>query len=161
MTNKNYDSEQEYHGLGMASPSHDHRDLQRKITGNFQKKTSWKESLKLQYEQAVDGPDDREIEPDISYWGTRKPRRGKKGVKLDDLLLVIEIVHSKNNWDYSYLRILDAFNFKETMQEGFIYNYENGKWWRFRKANNGSIRMEEGKDYSSVLRLYLHTLVKE
>ena len=161
MTNENHDSEQEYHGLGMASPSRDHRHIEANIILNYFQRTSREEAKRLQFEQAVEGPGGREIEPDISYWRTFKPRRGKKGVKLVDLLLVIEIVHTKNNWEYSYQRVLDAFNFKETMQEGFIYNYENDKWWRFRKANNGSIRMEEGKDYSSVLRLYLHTLVKE
>ncbi len=160
MTNQNYDSEQECQGLGMASPSRAHRYIQRKIIGNYQRKNSWGESLKLQYEQAVDGPDGREIEPDISYWESMKPTHDEDIVELDDLLLVIEIVHSKNNWEYSYQRVLDAFNFKETMQEGFIYNYKNGKWWRLRKDGDGDIYMEEDKDYSSVLRLYLHTLVR-
>ncbi len=145
MTNKNYDSEQEYHGLGMASPSHDHRDLQRKITGNFQKKTSWKESLKLQYEQAVDGPDDREIEPDISYWGTRKPHRGKKGVKLDDLLLVIEIVHSKNNWDYSYQRVLDAFNSRRPCKRASYTTMRMANGGDFAKRTTGASTWRRGR----------------
>ncbi len=47
------------------------------------------------------------------------------------------------------------------MTEGFIYDYEKDKWWRFRREKNGDIRMEEGKDYSRVLGLYLHTLARE
>ncbi len=153
--------ENEHNDLRKGTQKRFHNFMLRLITGNYQRKTSFREALKLQHMQGVDGPDDRVIEPDISYWGVRKPRKEGEGVELDNLLLVIEIVHSKNNWDYSYQRVLDAFNFKETMQEGFIYNYENGKWWRLRRANDGSIRMEEDKDYSSVLKLYLHTLVKE
>ena len=160
MTNANKDSEQEYHGLGMASPSRTHRHIQGNIIGNYNRRTSKKEAQRLQFEQAVEGPDGREIEPDISYWGSVKSTHDGDDVEMEDLLLVIEIVHSPKNWDYSYQRVVDAFNFEETMQEGFIYNYENGKWWRLRRDEYGDIYKEEGKDYSSVLGLYVHTLVK-
>ncbi len=157
---KDRNPEEEYNGLGMASPTHIHRFIQRKIVGNYQKKSSWRESIKLLYEQAVDGPNGREIEPDISYWGTVEETPGGNNIELDDLLLVIEIVHSQKNWDYSHDRILDAFDFKETMLEGFIYDYEKVKWWRFRRGSDEEIYMEEDKDYSRVLGLYLHTLVR-
>ena len=159
MTNANKDSEQEYHGLGMASPSRAHRHIQGNIIANYALRTSKRERERLQFEQAVEGPDGREIEPDISYWGSVNPTPDDDD-ELEDLLLVIEIVHSQKNWDYSYQRVVDAFNFEETMQEGFIYNYENGKWWRLRRDEYGDINTEEGKDYSSVLGLYLHTLVR-
>ena len=160
MTNANKDSEQEYHGLGMASPSRTHRHIQGNIIANYALRTSKRERERLQFEQAVEGPDGREIEPDISYWGSVKTAPDGDDVEMEDLLLVIEIVHSPKNWDYSYQRVRDAFNFEETMQEGFIYNYENGKWWRLRRDEYGDIYKEEGKDYSSVLGLYLHTLVR-
>ena len=160
MTNENNNSEQEYYGLGMASPTHRHRRIQRKIIVNYAKRTSTREGERLQFEQAVEGPGGREIEPDISYWRSVKPTTNCDDDELEGLLLVIEIVHSPKNWDYSYQRVVDAFNFEETMQEGFIYNYENGKWWRLRRDEYGDIYKEEGKDYSSVLGLYLHTLVR-
>ncbi len=157
---KDRNPEEDYNGLGMASPTHIHRFIQRKIVGNYQKKSSWRESIKLLYEQAVDGPNGREIEPDISYWGSVVETPEGDDVELDNLLLVIEVVHTKDNWNYSRDRILDAFDFKETMTEGFIYDYEKKQWWRFRRDSDGEIYMEENKDYSSVLGLYLHTLVK-
>ncbi len=159
--NKDYNGEEDTNWQDISPSTHMHGLLLRIITGNYQRKTCWKESLKLQFKQVIEGPDGREIEPDISYWGIRKPHRDKKGSKLDDLLLVIEIVHTQDNWNYSHDRILDAFNFKETLIEGFIYNYEKDKWWRFRREKNGDIGMEEGKDYSRVLGLYLHTLARE
>lgn len=147
-------------GMGMPTPTHIHRHLQRTILGNYQKKTSWREAQKLQFGQAVEGPGGKEIEPDISYWNVVDYKEGAEDVTLDELLLVIEIVHSKDNWQYSYDRIFDAFAFKPTILEGFIYNYEAGEWWRFRRQPNGSVVEEEGKDYSGVLGLYLHTLTK-
>ncbi len=157
---QNRNSEEEYYGLGMASPTHIHRTIQKKIIINYLLKTSLQESDKIYFEQAVDGPNGREIEPDISYWGTVEETPGGNNIELDDLLLVIEIVHSQKNWDYSRNRIIDAFDFKETMLEGFIYDYEKVKWWRFRRDSDGEIYMEEDKDYSRVLGLYLHTLVR-
>ncbi len=157
---KDRNPEEEYNGLGMASPTQDHRHIQKKIILNYSRKTSMHESDKIQFEQAVKGPNGREIEPDISYWGQFKPRRGNQGVTLDNLLLVIEIVHTQDNWNYSHDRILDAFDFKETMIEGFIYDYEKDQWWRFRRGSDEEIYMEEDKDYSRVLGLYLHTLVR-
>ncbi len=149
-----------YNGMGMPSQKHIHRHLQRTILGNYQKKTIWREAQKLQFEQAVEGPGGKEIEPDISYWNVVDYKEGAEDVTLDELLLVIEIVHSKDNWQYSYDRIFDAFNFKPTMLEGFIYNYETGEWWRFRRQPDGFVVEEEWKDYSGVLGLYLHTLTK-
>ncbi len=137
-----------------------HNDLLRRIIVVYSMRKSHKEAMKLQLKQIVESADGREIEPDISYWGFRRPRKGKKPLKLDDLQLVIEIVRSNKDWVYSCWRLRNAFEFKTSMTEGFIYNYEKDQWWRFRRDSDGELYMEEDKDYSRVLGLYLHTLVR-
>ncbi len=145
----------------MKFRKYSHNDLLRRIIVVYSMRKSHKEAMKLQFKQIVKGADGREIEPDISYWGIVRPRKDKKAMKLDDLLLVIEIVRSNKDWVYSCWRLRNAFEFKTSMTEGFIYNYEKGQWWRFRRKKNGDIGMEEDKDYSRVLGLYLHTLARE
>lgn len=153
--------ENEHNSLKKPPHRHTHNYIIRNVIVNYLRKTNWEKPYRLQFKQHVKNADGKVIEPDISYWGIVKLYQGGKRIKIDNLLLVVEITDSSDDWRVSYERVLAAFNFKETMQEGFIYNYENGKWWRLRRANDGSIRMEEDKDYSSVLKLYLHTLVKE
>ncbi len=144
-----------------TSRKHVHNYILKKIISLYTLKTNPKESDRLQFKQIVKGADGREIEPDISYWGIVRPRKDKKAMKLDDLLLVIEIVRSNKDWVYSCWRLRNAFEFKTSMTEGFIYNYEKGQWWRFRRDSDGELYMEEDKDYSRVLGLYLHTLARE
>ncbi len=143
-----------------TSRKHVHNYILKKIICLYTLKTNPKESDRLQFKQIVKGADGREIEPDISYWGIVRPRKDKKSMKLDDLLLVIEIVRSNKDWVYSCWRLRNAFEFKTSMTEGFIYNYEKDQWWRFRRDSDGELYMEEDKDYSRVLGLYLHTLVR-
>ena len=73
-------------------------------------------------------------------------------------LLTIEITHTTRNDRYSERTIYTAFKHFSSIEESFIYNFSTDTWTRYRRTPKG-VEMEDGKDYSSVLKCYLHTML--
>ena len=138
-------------GLGMPANDAMHQKIGATIFRNFNKKFS---RAYMFYEVCV--VDNPERVPDLSVWkNANKPNFNKiKG----NLLLTIEIIHSSQNDSYSTESILDVFDRVPTLNESFMYNYKRNVWTRFSRESDG-IQIEEGKDYSRVLRCYMHTLL--
>ena len=136
-------------GLGMAGPEYTHQDL----CGNFYHNYLLRFKMNNIFQGAIicDNP---ERIPDISIWG--KVKRGKK-TEPSCPLLSVEFTHTRQNDKYSDESILETFQYLPTLQEAFIYNYALDKWTRYSRVKERII-LEEGKDYSRVLKCYLHTL---
>ena len=136
-------------GLGMAGPEHTHQDLCLYFIINYLHKFR-----KNNIFQATIMCDNPERIPDISIWA--KVKRGKK-TEPSCPLLSVEFTHSRQNDKYSDESILETFQYLPTLQEVFIYNYALDKWIRYSREDK-KIVCEDGKDYSRVLKCYLHTL---
>ena len=138
-------------GLGMPANHNEHQFVGHMILINYVLKFGIKNMC---YEvKVVDYP---ERVPDLSVWA--KPIRQKSIIKPEELILTIEITRTKQNDKYSTESILDVFDRVPTLNESFMYNYKRNIWTRFSRESDG-IQIEEGKDYSRVLRCYMHTLL--
>ena len=137
-------------GLGMAGPEHTHQDLCGNFYYNyllrFKRKNIFIATIICDFPERI---------PDISIWA--KVKRGKK-TEPSCPLLSVEFTHTRQNDKYSDESILETFQHLPTLQESFIYNYSLDRWTRYSREDK-KIVCEEGKDYSRVLKCYLHTLV--
>lgn len=140
-----------FQGLGMAAPTITHQRIVAKIHKNYLRKFADDYCL---FGVAV--IEDPERIPDISIWENVYEIGGETFA--ESPLLTIEITHTPGNDDYSSDSIYEQFAYLPTLCESFMYNYETDVWTRFRRTEKG-IEKEIDKDYSSVLRCYLHTLL--
>ena len=141
--------EQVTQGLGMASPTHTHQKLIGQIHKRYAEKFSNDQML-----LGVAVVEEPERVPDISVW-----KHIGKGDDDSDPLMTIEITHTMQNDRYSEKSIIETFLYVPTLEEAFIYNYTSEVWIRYRREKTGIVK-ENGKDYSRVMRLFLHTLLK-
>ena len=137
--------------LGMPANDGYHQVVGRNIMLNYCRRFT---KPYIYYEVAI--VSERERIPDLSFW-SKKIEYGKK-VDIKNLVLTIEITHTPQNDSYSTESILDVFDRVPTLTESFMYNYKRNIWTRFSRESDG-IQIEEGKDYSRVLRCYMHTLL--
>ena len=138
-------------GLGMSANSDEHQEIALSILTNYLLKFKRRN---VSYEvKVVDNP---ERIPDLSFWNIDIKYKCKR--KQNNLILTIEITHTAQNDGYSTESILDVFDRVPTLNESFMYNYKRNVWTRFSRESDG-IQIEEGKDYSRVLRCYMHTLL--
>ena len=142
-----------YEGVGLGMPPNDpeHQLIGYKISNNFCRKFR---QCYLVYEVSV--TDFPERVPDLSLWRNIDNKNFNK--QKNNLLLTIEMTHTPQNDSYSTESILDVFDRVPTLNESFMYNYKRNIWTRFSRESDG-IRIEESKDYSRVLRCYMHTLL--
>ena len=138
-------------GLGMPPNELEHQKKSLSIIRNFYKKFDG--AYMIHEVSVVDNPT---RVPDLSVWADGKHKDFNKDTK--NLLLTIEITHTLQNDGYSTESILDVFDRVPTLNESFMYNYKRNIWTRFSRESDG-IQIEEGKDYSRVLRCYMHTLL--
>ena len=158
MNNCSFDTtmtKEEYlEGLGMPAPSFTHQRIINRININFVRRFPRSAHLML---LGVDVNSAPELFPDISFW---------QFVDKDDLnvppqnpMLSIEITHTRQNGKYSENSILKAFASVPSLQEAFLYNYTDDVWYRYKRSNSNVVKVK-GQDYSSILKIYLHTLLK-
>ncbi len=96
------------------------------------------------------------ITPDITIW-EKIERIGQESVAKNPLL-TIEITHNTRNDRYSEKNVYAVFKYFPSVQESFIYNYDIDTWTRYRRIAKG-VEKETGKDHSSLLGCYMHTLL--
>ena len=141
-------------GLGMPAPSFTHQRLIDRMKINFSNRFAKAAHHLL---VGVDISDSPEIFPDLSLWqivdkfDLIAPPRNP--------LLSIEITHTRQNDKYSENSIRKSFACVPTLQEAFLYNYTDNVWCRYKLSKSGIVK-EQGQDYSSLLKIYLHTLLK-
>ncbi len=75
---------------------------------------------------------EKRIRPDISYYTKASYRKGD--CNHSNLLFVVEVVNV-NGVGYSTRRIKELFHREPSLQEAFLYNYEEKKWTRFLREN--------------------------
>ena len=140
-------------GLGMPAPTRTHQRIINRINNNFVKRFP---SLSEHIYPGMGISEEPEIIPDICLW-----EFCSKDIEDDpqNPLLEIEVTHTKQNDRYSENSIRNAFRYVASLKEAFMYNYTDKVWYRYKMINNQVVK-EENQDYSSVLRIYLHTLLK-
>ena len=136
-------------GLGMAvNNTNDHQIIQTNILQNYLVRFGRRDIL-----TETRLSDNIRITPDITIW-----EKVKLGESPKNPLLTIEITHNTRNDRYSEKNVYAVFKYFPSVQESFIYNYDKDQWTRYRRTPKG-VEKEDGKDYSSLLRCYLHTLL--
>ncbi len=127
----------EYHrkGLGMGVAPHQHQLCANLIMFGLMKRVP--KHLRLNFlpdstvkEDLKEG--EKRIRPDISYYKGACYTKGD--CNHSDLLFVVEVV-GVNGVGYSTRRIKELFQREKTMQEAFLYNYEEKRWTRFLREN--------------------------
>ena len=141
-------------GLGMPAPTFTHQFIINRINNNFVKRFP-KSSYNFNCGMGI--CDNPEIIPDICLW--EFVDKDNFETPPQNPLLEIEITHTKQNDKYSENSIKNAFKFVPSLQEAFLYNYTDKIWYRYKKIN-GQIIKEAKKDYSSILKCHLHTLLE-
>lgn len=140
-------------GLGMAANNHfKHQKIQSIIYENYLRKFV-DNNILTETKLSDDLPI---ICPDISIW--------ENAHKYDDIapenpLVTIEVTHTKKNEQNSEDVIKNSFAHYPSILESFIYNFESDMWRRYSRTEDGILK-EIGKDYSRVLKCYLHTFLK-
>ena len=143
-------------GLGSHDNEWEHQSIQSLVFFNLKFKFR---GLNIFTETKLTNTPPR-ITPDISIWEINKRTKNRgKDESPGNPIFILEITHCPKNDEYSEGNIRKAFKRFPTIQEGFIYNYSDNLWIRFTNDNGDAIR-EENKDYSRVLKSYLHTLLK-
>ena len=94
--------------------------------------------------------------PDVSVW--EKFIEDDEQSCYSNLLTTIEITYTPFNERMAHASIAAIFEMSSSVRESFIYNYITQQWTRYSRTDKG-IEKEDGKDYSSVLKSYLHTLL--
>ena len=149
-----YDKERfvEFCGVGMAGSNvMQHQKIQTKILLNYSRIFGENALTETRLSDEV------RITPDISIW------ENTFGISQRDPqnpLLTIEITHSMRNDRYSDRTICATFELFPTIREAFIYNYADDVWTRYRCNEKGEVIKEVGCDYSQLLDIDLHTLLK-
>ena len=140
-------------GLGMPAPTLTHQKVVSRINNNFIKRFP---ELTNNFYPGMGISVSPELIPDLCLWQSG-------GRRIDDdpqnPLLTIEITHTRQNDKYSENSIRKSFACIPTLQEAFLYNYADNVWCRYKMSKSGIVK-EQGQDYSSLLKIYLHTLLK-
>lgn len=151
---KNYKDQ----GLGMANNTAEHNMCFSYIRDGIISLFPERFRPNVQIEVPVDNPDGFDhVEPDVSVW--RYSRYRNDVLYLKGLLLVIEVIHSQQNYVYSKSAVLKCFKYEPTMREGFLFDYEAKVWIRLTRQPDGAI-IDEDSDYSRVLKRHLNPMTR-
>ncbi len=96
---------------------------------------------------------EKKIRPDISYYADASYANGD--CNHANLTFVVEVVNT-NGVAYSTGRIRELFRREPTLEEAFLYNYEERSWKRFLREN-GNVDENE-KSYSKTFGFYMTSI---
>lgn len=96
---------------------------------------------------------EKKIRPDISYYADAS--YANEDCNHANLTFVVEVVNT-NGVAYSTGRIRELFRREPTLEEAFLYNYEERSWKRFLREN-GTVDENE-KSYSKTFGFYMTSI---
>lgn len=111
--------------------------------------------LRMQHNVPIDA-DGARI-PDISYWGDAQWFSDSDKPTLHDLQMIVEFIHPDRDYDQTASLIQQTFDTQPSLKEAFICNPDGRCFTRFTRQADGSIVVEQNKDYSVTLHKYLRS----
>lgn len=147
------DENESYWGLGMSAPSDEHQVSSSEIILNFYERFGISAVA-----PAIAAMKKPERIPDLVFC-----RLGTNLIKIDknkDIVMTIELVKNKRNYDASLNSIELTFKLIPSLREAFLYNFRSTKWTRVTyDKTSGLIRQEPDNDFTEYFGFHLNTLV--
>lgn len=147
-------------GLGMAEPSNYHRLLASVLNikiGSYLFTTN-----KILKDHIVPFPESKSEDAKKDYYKYDVAIQYIPNFKNEDIVNIVAIeIYHKGNIQLAYEKVKRSFIKYPSLEEFFVYNYEDDIWQKYVKKNKSFEEVLSNASYSNYLRLDLDDLILE